>query len=120
MSEFAALHLKLDGIARGQLAILAAQREQDETMRMFGAGLSNFADGQTAIRELLLKIVDKLSEETGGQELSILLANIEKVLAQLQIDTARMVEVLLDLPDVVERAAQDGAVFAIGERPTAS
>jgi len=112
MSDTAGLHLKLDRLLAGQDKALAATNDLEAAIRAQGAGLAALLDGLAANRELLAQIAAQMSEETGGQDLALMLVEMNRILAQLLVDSTHMVELLADLPDAMERAAMDGAAHA--------
>lgn len=116
MSDTAGLHLKLDRLLAGQDRTTAAIGALETAIRAQEAGLAALLDGLAANRELLAQIVARMSEETGGQDLALMLVEMNRVLAQLLTDSTRMVELLADLPDAMERAAMDGAIYAATDR----
>lgn len=116
MSDTTGLHLKLDRLLAGQDKATAAIGALEAAIRAQDAGLAALLDGLAANRELLAQIAAQMSEETGGQDLALMLVEMNRALAQLVVDSTRMVELLVDLPDAMERAAMDGAAYAAADR----
>ena len=113
-SDFSLLHLKLDRILAGQEQIAARQADTDAALEALIAGLTNLAQTMDVQRELLVKLAEAMSQEDAGTELHELIEGMTASLRQIQADGQAMQEALGRLPDVVSKAAQEGATLAMG------
>ena len=114
MSE-SALHLKLDRIITGQAQILARITEQDETTAILTAAMATLNDSIGTHTEVINRLAEALSEESGSSDLHEALKSIATSLKQIKEDGASMHVMLGRLAPSVAQAAQDAVFMAMGD-----
>jgi DNA-binding transcriptional regulator GbsR (MarR family) len=114
MSE-SALHLKLDRIITGQAQILARITEQDETTAILTAAMATLNDSIGTQTEVINRLAEALSEESGSSDLHEALKSIATSLKQIKEDGASMHVMLGRLAPSVAQAAQDAVFMAMGD-----
>jgi hypothetical protein len=114
MSE-SALHLKLDRILAGQDQILSRIIEQDETTVILTAAITTLNDSIGTQTEVINRLAEALSEESGSSDLHEALKSIATSLKQIKDDGARMHVMLGRLAPSVAQAAQDAVFMAMGD-----
>jgi hypothetical protein len=114
MSE-SALHLKLDRILAGQDQILNRIIEQDETTAILTAAMATLNDSIGTQTEVINRLAEALSEESGSSDLHEALKSIATSLKQIKEDGANMHVMLGSLAPAVAQAAQDAVFMAMGD-----
>ena len=114
MSE-SALHLKLDRILAGQDQILNRMTEQHETTAMLTAAMATLNDSIGTQTEVINRLAEALSEESGSSDLHAALTSIATSLKQIKEDGASMHVMLGRLAPSVAQAAQDAVFMAMGD-----
>ena len=114
MSE-PALHLKLDRILAGQDQILSRMTEQDETTAMLTAAMATLNDSIGTQTEVINRLAEALSEESGSSDLHEAIKSIATSLKQIKEDGADMHVMLGRLAPSVAQAAQDAVFMAMGD-----
>jgi hypothetical protein len=114
MSE-SALHLKLDRILAGQDQILNRIIEQDETTAILTAAMATLNDSIGTQTEVINRLAEALSEESGSSDLHEAIKSIATSLEQIREDGAIMHVMLGRLAPSVARAAQDAVFMAMGD-----
>ena len=114
MSE-AALHLKLDRILAGQDQILNRIIEQDETTAILTAAITTLNNSIGTQTEVIDRLAEALSEESGSSDLHEAIKSIATSLKQLKEDGASMHVMLGRLAPSVAQAAQDAVFMAMGD-----
>lgn len=110
------LHLKLDRILAGQEEQSKRQAEQELVLSMLVQGVQNLIPLFGAQREMLQRVLEAASDETGdGGEMAKLIQRIEAALTQQTADMSQIRVTLQRLPGQVEAAAIDGVRMAVGE-----
>jgi Mg2+ and Co2+ transporter CorA len=114
MSE-SALHLKLDRILAGQDQIQHQISEQNETIGVLTATMTTFNDSIGTQTEIINRLAEALSEESGSSDLHEALKSIAISLKQIKEDGADMHVMLGRLAPSVAQAAQDAVFMAMGD-----
>lgn len=114
MSE-SALHLKLDRILAGQEQILNRIIEQDETTAILTAAITTINDSVGTQTEVIDRLSEALSEESGGSDLHEAIKSIAVSLKQIKEDGASLHVMLGRLAPSVAQAAQDAVFMAMGD-----
>jgi DNA-binding transcriptional regulator GbsR (MarR family) len=114
MSE-SALHLKPDRIFAGQEQILNRIIEQDETTAILTAAMTNLRDSIGTQTEVINRLAEALSEESGSSDLHAAIKSIATSLKQIKEDGADMHVMLGRLAPAVAQAAQDAVFMAMGD-----
>jgi hypothetical protein len=114
MSE-SALHLKLDRIIAGQDQILSRITEQDETTGILTAAITTLNDSIGTQTEVINRLAEALSEESGSSDLHEAIKSIATSLKQIKEDGANMYVMLGRLAPSVAQAAQDAVFMAMGD-----
>lgn len=114
MSE-SALHLKLDRILAGHEQILNRLTEQDETTAILTAAMAALNDSIGTQTEVINRLAEALSEESGSSDLHEALRSIAVSLKQINEDGASMHVMLGRLAPSVAQAAQDAVFMAMGD-----
>jgi DNA-binding transcriptional regulator GbsR (MarR family) len=114
MSE-SALHLKLDRILAYQEQILDRITEQDETTAILTAAITTVNDSIGTQTELINRLAEALSEESGSSDLHEAIESIATSLKQIKEDGANMHVMLGRLAPSVAQAAQDAVFMAMGD-----
>ena len=114
MSE-PALHLKLDRILAGQEQILNRIIEQDETTAILTASIAALNNSIGTQTEVINRLAEALSEESGSSDLHAALKSIAVSLKQIKDDGANMHVMLGRLAPAVAQAAQDAVFMAMGD-----
>ncbi len=114
MSE-SALHLKLDRILAGHEQILNRLTEQDETTAILTAAMAALNDSIGTQTEVINRLAEALSEESGSSDLHEALRSIAVSLKQIKEDGASMHVMLGRLAPSVAQAAQDAVFMAMGD-----
>jgi chromosome segregation ATPase len=114
MSE-SALHLKLDRILARQDQVLSRMTEQDETTAILTAAMTTLNDSIGTQTEVINRLAEALSEESGSSDLHAALTSIATSLKQIKEDGARMHVMLGRLAPAVAQAAQDAVFMAMGD-----
>jgi chromosome segregation ATPase len=114
MSE-TALHLKLDRILARQDQVLSRMTEQDETIAILTAAITTLNDSIGTQTEVINRLAEALSEESGSSDLHAALKSIASSLKQIKEDGARMHVMLGRLAPSVAQAAQDAVFMAMGD-----
>jgi hypothetical protein len=114
MSE-SALHLKLDRILAGQDQILNRITEQDETTAILTAAMVTLNDSIGTQTEVINRLTEALSEESGSSDLHEAIKSIATSLKQIKEDGANMRVMVGRLAPSVAQAAQDAVFMAMGD-----
>jgi DNA-binding transcriptional regulator GbsR (MarR family) len=114
MSE-SALHLKLDRILAGQDQILSRITEQAETTAILTAAMATLNDSIGTQTEVINRLAEALSEESGSSDLHEAIKSIATSLKQIKEDGANMHVMLRRLAPSVAQAAQDAVFMAMGD-----
>ena len=110
------LHLKLDRILAGQEDAAKERAELELVLSMLLQGVQNLIPLFGTQREMLQRLLEAASDETGGGgEITELIARIEAALTQQTADMSAIRVTLQRLPGQVEAAAIDGVRMAVGE-----
>jgi Mg2+ and Co2+ transporter CorA len=110
-----ALHLKLDRILAGQDQIQHQISEQNETIGVLTATMTTFNDSIGTQTEIINRLAEALSEESGSSDLHEALKSIAISLKQIKEDGADMHVMLGRLAPSVAQAAQDAVFMAMGD-----
>ncbi len=109
------IHLKLDRVLAGQGQTNARLNELDETIRVLASAVSLQRDAVNTLTEVINRLAEAMSKESGSGDLVASLASIETSLKKMQQDGARMVVLVGRLPATVAQAAQDAVTMALGD-----
>lgn len=109
------IHLKLDRVIAGQGQTNARLDELDETIRVLIAAISVQRESVATQTEVINRLSEAMSKETGSGDLVAELASIAVNLKNIQQDGARMVVLVGRLPATVAQAAQDAVTMALGD-----
>jgi prefoldin subunit 5 len=110
-----ALHLKLDRILAGQEQIQRQIAEQNETIGVLTATMTTFNESIGTQTEIIDRLAEALSGESGSSDLHEAITSIATSLKQIKEDGASMHVMLGRLAPSVAQAAQDAVFMAMGD-----
>jgi septal ring factor EnvC (AmiA/AmiB activator) len=110
-----ALHLKLDRILAGQEQIQRQIAEQNETIGVLTATMTTFNESIGTQTEIIDRLAEALSGESGSSDLHEAITSIATSLKQIKEDGASMHVLLGRLAPSVAQAAQDAVFMAMGD-----
>jgi prefoldin subunit 5 len=110
-----ALHLKLDRILAGQEQIQRQIAEQNGTIGVLTATMTTFNESIGTQTEIIDRLAEALSGESGSSDLHEAITSIATSLKQIKEDGASMHVLLGRLAPSVAQAAQDAVFMAMGD-----